>query len=57
MFSAVERGRRRRVCVDVPRRGHDEFSEEGGATRVDSEGHFTGAVSLQKVINALKMEE
>ena len=37
------------------RRGHDGFSEEGGATGVDSEGHVTGAVSRQTAMNALKM--
>ena len=39
------------------RRGHDDFSEEGGATRADSEGHVTEAVNRQKEMNALKMEE
>ena len=43
-FSADERGRRRRECVDVRRRGHDNFPEKGGATGADSEGHATGAV-------------
>ena len=39
------------------RRGHDDFSEEGGATGADSERHATGAVSRQKAMNALEMEE
>ena len=56
-FSADERGRRQRECVNVRRRGHDDFSEEGGATGADSEGHVTGAVNRQQVINALEMEE
>ena len=52
-----ERGRQRRECVDVRRRGHDVFSEESGATGPDSEGHVTGAVNRQKTMNALEMEE
>ena len=56
-FYVDERGKRRRECVDVQRRGHDDFSEEGGATGADSEGRVTGAVSRQKAMNALKMEE
>ena len=39
------------------RRGHDDFSEEGGATGADSEDHVTGAVNRQRAINALEMEE
>ena len=56
-FSANERGRRRRVCVDVRRRGHHHFLEEGGATRADSEEHVTRAVSRQQTMNALEMKE
>ena len=44
-FSAEERGRRRRECVDVRRRGHDKFLEGGGATVADREGHVTGAAN------------
>ena len=55
--SVDERGRRRRECVDVRRRGHDDFSEGGGATGADSEGHVTGAVNPQKAMHALEMEE
>ena len=35
----------------------DDFSEEGGATGVESEGHVTGAVNWQKAMNALEMGE
>ena len=35
----------------------DDFSEEGGATGVGSEGQVTGAVNWQKAMNALEMEE
>ena len=48
-FSPDERGRRRRECVNVRQRGHDDFSEEGGATGADSEGHVTGAVNRLQV--------
>ena len=55
---ADERGRRRRECVNVRRWGHDNFSEEIGATGADSEGHDSGAVNQQKkAMNALEMEE
>ena len=37
--------------------GHDVLSEESGATGPDSEGHVTGAVNRQKMMNALEMEE
>ena len=57
IFSADKRGRRRGECVDVRRRGHHDFSEEGGATVADSEGHVTGAVNRQKAMDALEMEE
>ena len=57
IFSADERERRRGECVDVRRRGHDDFSEEDRATGADSEGHITGAVNRQKTMNALEMEE
>ena len=56
-FSAGERGRRRRECVNVRRRGHDDFSEEGGATEADSEEHVNGAVNLQQTMNAVEMEK
>ena len=46
-FSADERGRRLRQCVDVRRRRHDDFSEESGAVGADSEGRITGAVNRQ----------
>ena len=39
------------------RRGHDDFSEEGGATGADSESHVTGAVNRLQAMNALEMEE
>ena len=39
------------------RRGHDDFSAEGGATGADSGGHITGAVNWQQARNALEMEE
>ena len=39
------------------RRWHDEFSEEGGATRAVSERHVTGVVNRKKAMNAPKMEE
>ena len=55
-FSADERGRLRRECVDVRRRGHDEFLEEGGANGADSEDHVTGAVNQQQTMNALEMK-
>ena len=55
-FSADERGRRRRECVDVRRRGCNDFSEEGGATGADCEGHVTGAINRQQAMNALKVE-
>ena len=54
-FSANEQGRRRE-CVDVRRWEHDDFSEEGGATGVDSEGHVTGTVNRKQVMNALEMK-
>ena len=38
-------------------RGHDDFSEEGGATRADSGGHVTGAINRQQAMNALETEE
>ena len=38
-------------------RRHDDFSQEGGATVADSEGHVTGAVSRQQAMNALEMSE
>ena len=47
-FSADERGRQQRECVNVRRRGHDVLSEESGATGPDSEGHVTGAVTGRK---------
>ena len=50
---ADERGRRRGDCVDVQRRRHDDFSDEGGAIGADSEEHVAGAVNLQKAMNAL----
>ena len=56
-FSADEQGRWRGECVDVRRRVHDDFSENGGATGADSEGHVTGAVNRQKAVNALEMEK
>ena len=56
-FSADERGRRREECVDVRRRGLDDFAEEDGDTGADSEGHATKAVNWQQVINVLEMEE
>ena len=39
------------------RRRHDDFSEEGGATGADSEGHITGVVNRQQAMKALEMEE
>ena len=56
-FSADERGRRRKECIDVRWRGHDDVSEEGGATGADSEGHVTGAVNRQQAMNTPEMEE
>ena len=56
-FSADERGRRRNECIDVRRRGHDDVSEEGGATGADNEGHVTGAVNRQRAMNTPEMEE
>ena len=56
-FSADERGRRRNECIDARRRGHDDVSEEGGATGADSEGHVTGAVNRQQAMNTPEMEE
>ena len=56
-FSADERERQRRECVDVRRRGKDDFSEEGGAIGADIEGHVTGAVNRQQAMNAPEMEE
>ena len=56
-FCADERERRQGECVDLARRGHDDFSDEGGATGADSEGHVTGAVNQQQTMNALEMEE
>ena len=56
-FSADERRRRQRECVDVRRRGHDGFLEGDGATGADSEGHVPGAVNRQQAMNALEMEK
>ena len=56
-LSADERRRQQKECVNVRRWGHDDFSEDGGATRADSEGHVTGAVNRQQVMNALALEE
>ena len=56
-FSAEERGRRRKECVDVRGRGNDDFSEEDGATGADSEGHVTGAENRQQAMNAPEMDE
>ena len=56
-FSADERGRQRGECVDVLRRGYNEFADEGGDTGADSEGHITGAINRQQAMNALEMEE
>ena len=56
-FYVDKRGKRRVECVDVRRRGLDGFTEEGGDTGVDSEGHVTGVVSRQQAMNAVKMEE
>ena len=38
-FSADERGRRRKACIECDGGGHDDFSEEGEATAADSEEH------------------
>ena len=46
--SAEERGTRREECVDVRRRGLNNFAEEGGDT---------GAVNRQQEMNALEMGE
>ena len=51
--SADERGRWRGECVDVRRRGHDDVSKEGGATRADSEGHATGEGNREETMNSL----
>ena len=56
-FSDDERGRRRRERVGVRRRGHGDFSEEGGATENDNNGHVPGTVDRQQAMNALEMEE
>ena len=37
--------------------GTTVFPKEGGATGADSEGHVTGAISRQKAMNMLQMEE
>ena len=42
-FSADERGRRQGECIGVQRWGLNDFAEEGGDARADSEGHVTGA--------------
>ena len=39
------------------RRGHNDASEEDGATGADSEEHVTGAVNRQQAMNALEVEE
>ena len=39
----------------MPRRGRDDFSEEDGATGVDSKKNVTGAVNWHKAMNALEM--
>ena len=54
-LSADERGRRQIECIDVRRRGQDDFSEEGGATGADSEGSVPGPVNRQEAMNALRM--
>ena len=56
-ISADEQGRRREDCVDVRRRGRDNFAEEGGDTGAYSEGHVTGAVNRQQTMNTVEMEE
>ena len=56
-FSADERGRRREECVDMRRRGLNDFAEEGGDTGADSEGRVTRAVNRQQAINAQQMGE
>ena len=56
-FSADERGRRRKECVDVRWRGHDKFAEEGGDIGFDREGRVTGAVDRKQAMNTLGMEE
>ena len=56
-FSADERGRRREECVDMQRRGRDDFKEQGGATGANSEGHATLAVNRQQAMNALENED
>ena len=56
-FSAEERGKRRKECIDVRRRRHDDFPEEGRATGADSEEHVTGAVNRQQAINTPEIEE
>ena len=56
-FSGNEQGRRREECVDVRRRGLDDFAGEGGDTGADSEGHVTGVVNRQQAMNALEMGE
>ena len=40
-FYADERGRRRKECVDVRRRGRDKFADEGEDIVADREGHVT----------------
>ena len=55
-FSADKRGRRRGDCVNVRRRGLDDFAEEGGDSGADSEGCVIGAVNREQAMNPLEME-
>ena len=56
-FSVDERGRRREECVDVRLWRIDDFTDQGGDTGADKEGHATGAVNRQQATNALEMGE
>ena len=37
--------------------GCDDFPEKGGDIGADGEGHVTGAVNRQQVVNALELKE
>ena len=56
-FSADDRERRQGECVHVQLRGPDDFEEKGRDIGAYSEGHVTGAIIPQHVINIPKMKE
>ena len=45
------------MCVDVRRRGLDNFAREGGDPGADSDGYDTGSINRQQAMNALEMKE